>query len=82
MRIWAVFSLHAFFVFRPVLLLPIAMNLMLFDSQYFGIHEVCTESCTTPLCGQFEIQGLDFIFRSRIKQLTYSATEYAPRLSP
>ena len=49
MRVSVVFSLHGFFIFWPVLLLPLAMNLILFDSQYFGIHEVFTESCTTPL---------------------------------
>ena len=80
-RIWAVFSLHAFFDFWPVLLLPLAINLMLFDSQYFGIHEVCTESCTTPLYGRFGTRGLNFIFGGRINQLTHSEHEYAPQLS-
>jgi len=70
-RIWAVFSLHAFFVFWPVLLLPLAISLMLFDSQYFGIHEVYTESCTTPLYGRFGSRGLDFIFGGRINQPTH-----------
>jgi len=31
--IWAVISFHAIFVFWPVLLLPLAINLMLLDSQ-------------------------------------------------
>jgi len=69
-RICAVFSLQAFFIFWPVLLLLLAMNLMLFDSQYFGIHEVCTEICTKPLYGWFGSWCLKFIFGGRINQLT------------
>jgi len=71
-RISAVFSLHAFFIFWPDLLLPLAINLMLSDSHYFGIHEVCTESATTPFYGRYRSWGLKFVFGGRIKQLTHS----------
>jgi hypothetical protein len=81
-RISAVFSLHAFFVFWPVLLLLLAINIMLSDSQYVGIHEVSTESCTTPFYGRFGIWVLKFIFGGQINQLTHSEHEYASRLRP
>jgi len=75
-RIWAVFSLHAFFVFWPVSLLPLAINRISFDSQYFGIHEVDTENCITPLYGQFGSWSLKLIFGGQINQLTHSEHEY------
>jgi len=69
-RILAVFGLHAFFIFWPVLLLPLAINLMLSDLQYFESREVSTESATTPLYGQFGSCGHKFIFGGRINQLS------------
>jgi len=81
MWISAVFSLHAFFIFWPVLLLPLAINLILFDSQYLlnsrGLHK----SCTMPFYGRFGSWGLKFIFDGRVNQLTHSEHEYLPRLS-
>ena len=81
MMISAVFSLHAFFISWPVLLLPLAINLILFDSQYLLDPRDLHKSCTMPFYGRFGSLGLKFIFGGRVNQLTHSEHEYLPRLS-
>ena len=80
-RILALFSSHAFFIFWPVLLLPLVINLTVCCLIRCILAEVCTESATTPLYRQFGNWGHEFIFDGRINQLTNSEHEYAPRLS-
>ena len=70
-RILTVFSLHAFFVFWLVLLFPFVINLISFDSQYFGIHEADTENWITPFYGRLGGWSLMVIFGGRINQLTH-----------
>jgi len=72
---------HAFFIFSPVLSLPLANNLILFDSRYFVIHEVLHRKLHDALVGRFGSWGFKSIFGGRVNQLTHSDHEYSPRLS-